>query len=107
MVKDIQDIEGDRKENAITFPIKYGITKTILLIKSFSLLLILVTLIPYIFEFYKIEFFLIIMVLVNPIFLYLFKNIDSFTKRNRLNLLSNLLKISMLFGLLAIYMGNI
>jgi len=42
LVKDIQDIRGDLRLNAVTFPIRFGIKKTKLLITTFWILTLLV-----------------------------------------------------------------
>jgi len=106
IIKDMEDIEGDKSSGVFSFPYLYGSNLAKKVIVLFSLILITATFIPYIFKFYKIEYFIVIMTLVNPVLVYtlraLFKNDD---KKN-LNKISLILKLDMLFGLIAIYLGK-
>ncbi|MFZ2324380.1 MAG: geranylgeranylglycerol-phosphate geranylgeranyltransferase [Ignavibacteriaceae bacterium] len=104
IVKDIQDTEGDSAQNVKTFPIKYGIDSTKKLIAFITILLITFTFYPFIMQLYKIEYFIVVMVFVNPIFVLCLKFI--FEKNNLLNKVSNLLKLNMILGLISIYIGN-
>jgi geranylgeranylglycerol-phosphate geranylgeranyltransferase len=105
LVKDIEDIPGDKQVGIITFPIKYGIEFTFTLVKTLIFILIVATFVPFIFKLYKIEYFVLVIVFVNTLLVYIFKNIN----RNQLKHLrrnSNLLKLSMIFGLIAIFFGK-
>jgi geranylgeranylglycerol-phosphate geranylgeranyltransferase len=106
LVKDIQDKEGDAVKGLKTFPIVKGNSKSKQLIYLLTVILILSTLYPYIFSYYKIEYFIVVMILVNPLLVYsavqLSKN-DS--QRNLLNI-SLMHKLNMIIGLLAIYLGK-
>ena len=105
IVKDIQDIQGDSKLGYKTFPIKYGLQKSKVLILFVTVSLILYTIYPFITKHYKIEYFLIVMMIVNPILIFCLKYL--FSKNfNKFSTISNLLKIDMIFGLLAIYFGK-
>ena len=73
IVKDMEDIEGDKSAGIFSFPYLYGFKRSKIIISVFSLLLIIATLIPFISKFYRIEYFIIIMALVNPILIYSFK----------------------------------
>jgi geranylgeranylglycerol-phosphate geranylgeranyltransferase len=104
VLKDIQDMEGDGKSGAITFPLKYGISKSIILIAIDFILLVFLTAIPYILAIYSIRYFLIICLGIYPIlFFVLFKSKQD-SKPKTLGYLSNLLKADMIIGLLAIYL---
>jgi geranylgeranylglycerol-phosphate geranylgeranyltransferase len=112
VVKDIQDVEGDEKSNIVTFPIKYGFKKSKLLALIITLILILCTLFPFVMHIYSIEYFVIVMIIVNPILVYclkilFWKSIPSGEDRSLINLskISKLLKLSMVFGLIAIFLG--
>lgn len=105
LVKDIQDIDGDKKAEIKTFPIKFGVDRTKYLITFLVILLILSTSIPFAFEIYKIEFFVLVMIIVNPILIYSLKLIYKNDFTVNLNKLSNMLKLDMVFGLLAIFIG--
>jgi len=105
IVKDIQDIEGDSKNGYKTFPIKYGVQKSKILILFIIVSLILYTLFPFITKLYKIEYFLIVMLIVNPVLILSIKLLYD-KEKNRFKIISNLLKVDMIFGLLAIYLGR-
>lgn len=105
IVKDMQDIEGDKKAGAISIPVKFGISKSKMLVSLFTFILITFSLYPFIAKLYKIEFFIIVMVSVNPILIYIVKNLYASDSERSLRRISNLLKLSMILGLLAIYLG--
>jgi len=105
VIKDIQDFEGDKKVNLKTFPIQYGIPKSKFVITLLTILLIAFTAYPYFNNNYKIEYFIIVMAVVNPILVLCLKLL--FDKSElKLSIISNLLKLDMLFGLIAIYLGK-
>lgn len=105
IVKDIQDIEGDTKQNIITFPAKYGIPLSIKLINYLTIILILSTTIPIVYGVYKIEYYFAI-IPVNVAFIYFIIKISYNYSQNNLLIMSRILKINMLLGLVAIYLGN-
>lgn len=105
LVKDVQDIEGDRKIDRKTFPIKFGIDHTKYLVTSLVVILILSTIIPYVLNLYKIEYFVVVMIIVNPLLIYFLKLLYKNDWMENLNKLSNMLKLDMVFGLLAIFLG--
>jgi len=105
IVKDIQDIEGDKKTNLSTFPIHYGIKKSKFVILILTITLVVFTVYPFFVNVYNIEYFVIIMVIVNPVLILCLRLLFS-TNRIRLALISNLLKLDMIFGLIAIFLGK-
>jgi geranylgeranylglycerol-phosphate geranylgeranyltransferase len=105
IVKDMEDVEGDRKADVITFPIKNGFQKSKIIILIITISLILYTLYPFITQIYKIEYFVIIMITVNPILVYSMKMLFENRTVESFNKISNLLKLDMVFGLIAIYFG--
>jgi geranylgeranylglycerol-phosphate geranylgeranyltransferase len=105
IVKDVQDIEGDRQAGLFTFPIKFGILKSKFIISFFTFILLIFTVYPFIVQFYKIEFFVIVMVSVNPVLIYVLKKIYEKDYVGNLKKISILLKLSMISGLIAIYLG--
>lgn len=105
IVKDIQDIDGDKKQKIITFPVRYGIQPAKKSAAILIIILIAFTFYPFIFQVYKIEFFVIVMIFVNPVFIICVKNLLQ-KKAADIALTSNLLKSNMIIGLIAIYLGN-
>lgn len=106
LVKDIQDVKGDLSAGIKTFPAKYGNKKTLAVITAFSVFLILATIYPFAYRYYKIEYFVLVMLLVNPLLVFFLKSIINNQSFENLKKLSALLKVNMIFGLLAIYLGK-
>jgi geranylgeranylglycerol-phosphate geranylgeranyltransferase len=105
ILKDIEDIQGDKKQNITTFPQKFGVPKSKLLILIITVLLLAFTFYPFIFEIYNIEYFVIVMVFVNTALIYFLKSLFEDNTSTSLRKLSNLLKIVMVIGLVAIFAG--
>ncbi len=106
IVKDIQDIEGDSKLNYGTFPILYGISRSKQLIVIITILLVVFTFYPFIFRLYKIEYFIMIMVFVNPLLILCLKFLYDQKWNNKLSFISSFYKLNMILGLVAIYVGK-
>lgn len=106
IVKDIQDIEGDLKMSVTTFPAKYGIKKALTVISFLSVFMILSTFYPFLSGYYKIEYFVVVMIIVNPLMIYFLKSIYKDQSGSNLQKMSWLLKLNMIFGLAAIFLGK-
>jgi geranylgeranylglycerol-phosphate geranylgeranyltransferase len=105
IVKDMEDSEGDKSAGVITFPVKFGFQKSKFLISIITICLILYTFFPFITQLYKIEYFVVVMLIVNPMLVFYLKILFEDHSVKNLKKVSNLLKLSMVFGLLAIYLG--
>jgi geranylgeranylglycerol-phosphate geranylgeranyltransferase len=105
IIKDMEDIEGDSNRGIITYPLFYGFKKAKIIVVIVTAVLIILTLFPFIINFYAIEYFLIIMIFVNPLLIYILKSLFDDDSVKNLNRLSNLLKLNMIFGLIAIFFG--
>lgn len=106
LVKDIEDREGDSANELRTFPIVFGIRATKNLITVTITLLIFSTFYPFITKVYNIEYFLIVLFLVDLPLIYFIKQIYSKNFFDKLSLLSFNLKLLMIFGLTAIFIGS-
>jgi geranylgeranylglycerol-phosphate geranylgeranyltransferase len=106
VIKTIGDIPGDKSTGTITFPQKYGINYSRKLISVFLILLLIFTFVPFVTRFYGIEYFIIVMVVVNPLLIYVIKSLLETDRTLNLNKLSFILKLNMIFGLTAIYFGK-
>lgn len=105
IIKDMEDITGDKSINRSTLPVKYGfgISKKIILIT-----VMLTILFPFYLlagGFYKTVFFVIVLLLVNPIFVYILISLFKNDTAKNLARLSVLIKTNMVLGLLAIVLG--
>ena len=106
LIKDMNDIEGDIKVGLQTFPKRFGMKASILFITFLTVTLIAFTFYPFIKNIYNIEFFVLAMLVVNPILVYFLKLLYAKNEKKNLNKLSNMLKLNMFFGLLAIFLGK-
>ena len=106
LIKDMEDIEGDTKVGLLTFSMRFGMKASILFITFLTITLIAFTFYPFIKNIYSIEFFVLAMLIVNPILVYFLKLLYEKDVTKNLNKLSNMLKLDMLIGLLAIYLGK-
>lgn len=105
IVKDIQDIQGDKKQDIQTFPIQFGLNAAKKLIVFLTIILIAFTFYPFIMHLYKIEYFILVMIAVNPILVLSFKYLWA-NKENKFYTVSKLLKFNMIIGLISIYLGR-
>ena len=107
MVKDVQDVVGDKKQSITTFPIKYGISIAILIIRILLVILCFMVFVPFIFNIYGIHylftvFFGVIFPAVYSIFF--LKNNPTPTGSKRISVV---LKISTVCGLISfIFINN-
>jgi geranylgeranylglycerol-phosphate geranylgeranyltransferase len=106
IVKDMEDVEGDTKAGLISFPIKFGFQKSKILILFITFTLILYTVFPFIIKLYKIEYFIVVMVFVNPLLILCLKFLFDTKIEKSLPVVSNILKLNMILGLIAIYLGR-
>lgn len=105
ILKDIEDIEGDKKVNAQTIPISLGIEKTkyIVIFITIALLVgLLFFTLPY-YETNKIIFYYLLILVALPLLYFILKVRFSKAKKEY-HKLSNLLKIIMLIGILSIFL---
>jgi len=105
-IKTIEDIPGDKKTGFKSFPQIFGIKFSQNLIAAFLILLLLFTFVPFLTGFYSIEYFILVMVIVNPLLVYVIKALLENNQSVNLNKLSFILKLNMIFGLIAIYFGR-
>jgi geranylgeranylglycerol-phosphate geranylgeranyltransferase len=106
IVKDMEDAEGDMREGIISFPSKYGVRTAKNTIIALSVLLILFTFFPYINGNYGRYYIAVILILVIPVLIYFLISLLKDDSRKNLNKLSFILKLDMVFGLIAVYVGK-
>jgi geranylgeranylglycerol-phosphate geranylgeranyltransferase len=102
IVKDAEDIEGDKSEGVKTFPQIMGFPATLKIAWGLTAVLICLILTAGFLRIYKIEFLIIAMCIVSPVMVYCMKQLRS----ENFHKVSILLKINMLIGLAAIYLGR-
>lgn len=106
IVKDMEDIKGDKSAGVITFPGKYNSGATRLLLLVLAAVLIIFTTYPYFSHSYSIEFFITVMLTVNLLLVYIIHLLFKDDSQKNLRKVSNMLKAGMVFGLIAIYLGK-
>lgn len=106
IIKDMEDVEGDRKHGVNTYPVIHGFKKSKMIVVFVTSVLIILTLYPFVFNIYTIEYFLVAMIFVNPLMAYIIKSLFEDDSVKNLNKLSNLLKLNMVIGLIAIFLGK-
>jgi geranylgeranylglycerol-phosphate geranylgeranyltransferase len=106
IVKDMEDTEGDMREGIISFPSKYGVETAKNTIIALSMFLILFTLFPYINGNYGNYYIAVILFLVIPVLIYFLISLLKDDSRKNMNKLSLILKLDMVFGLIALYIGR-
>jgi geranylgeranylglycerol-phosphate geranylgeranyltransferase len=106
LIKDMEDVKGDLSSGIVTLPGKYGVKNTKKIIFTFIIALFLFTFYPFITGYYKIEFFLIMMLIINPILVYIIKILFESDDVKMMRKISGLLKINMIIGIISIYIGQ-
>jgi geranylgeranylglycerol-phosphate geranylgeranyltransferase len=105
VLKDVEDMEGDRKEHAVTLPIQYGIRPALMLATASLLILIGITIAVGLIALYHPAFLYIVIIadclMFVSIVLFWLDYSPSAMRRA-----STLLKVSMITGLLSIIVGS-
>ncbi len=105
IIKDVQDIEGDLGGNARTFPVRFGPRKSLFLASGILLLLIAATIVVYQWGMYG-KLYLLLVAVVDAMVLFSIGSMWSDSKPGNLGRVSFVLKLSMVVGLAAIYLGS-
>jgi geranylgeranylglycerol-phosphate geranylgeranyltransferase len=105
IIKDMEDVEGDQRTGAKTLAVVYGYKSGYILSISIFIVLIILMLIPYIYQVYGNLYLLIIAIGIYPVLLYIIIQLRKKPEKRELGKISTLLKIEMIIGLLAIYLG--
>jgi len=106
LVKDIEDIKGDKAANIKTYPIKYGVGATVKLISITGIVLIISTTVPFLLKIYNLYYFIFVSIFVNTTIVYVITRLNQSTSLNTISKMSKLLKIGMIFGIIAILIGT-
>ncbi len=106
IVKDIQDMEGDRTQGARTIPLKYGVTAARNIIFFLTFLLMIGALLPFFMDIYGKYYLLTLLVAVELPLIYFIFSLFRDSSAINCGRLSGLLKADIFFGLLAIFLGR-
>lgn len=102
ILKDIEDIKGDKKEDAKTFPIQFGILNSKILVTLIIIVLITLTIIAFFTENYSWLYLITVIFTVDLGLVFVLLSAWKNHGPENLNKLNKLLKIEMLFGLLSL-----
>ena len=105
IVKDIEDMEGDLHGNAATFPIRFGVRKSLVLAAGVFAVLIGTTIGAFVWGNYNVMFLILVLIVDSMVaagMVLIWRN----QSPKNLTSMSGLLKVSMAVGLAAIYFGS-
>ncbi|MCK9425448.1 MAG: geranylgeranylglycerol-phosphate geranylgeranyltransferase [Ignavibacteriaceae bacterium] len=105
VVKDMEDAEGDARVNILTFPVKFGFEKAKTILYMFALFLMIAMLIPFLLKIYNAKYLALITFAVVPMLIYSMQILHKKNDKTAFGKVSLLLKLQMIFGLLAIFLG--
>ncbi|MFN3344082.1 MAG: geranylgeranylglycerol-phosphate geranylgeranyltransferase [Chloroherpetonaceae bacterium] len=107
MLKDLEDVEGDKALGATTIPIRFGATTTLILVTLIFALMISTTVVPYWTREYGAVYFLVVMLGTNLPLLYVMINAWRQPTKENLYRQNTLLKVAMGLGIVAVALGKV
>lgn len=105
IVKDVEDLEGDKAAGALTLPVRHGPRSALRMASLMLVLLMAVTPMPYLLGVYT-ERYLWIVLGVDLILLFVVVSWTMDAHRSNLKKLSGILKLAMVGGVIAIFAGS-
>jgi len=106
IIKDVEDMEGDRSQGVHTLPVRYGIKTAVGWATAVLVLLMGITPIPYVLKMFSLVYFLIVLAGVDLFLLYVLLSMWHTPEPRNLGRLAVMMKVDMLVGLLAVYLGR-
>ena len=106
IIKDLQDIKGDKTSNYKTLPIVIGINKTILILRIISIVFIIISISPIYFYSYHIIYFPLIFFLIHLPLLYIMWRLNNNITSSEYHTFSILLKVMILLGIFIILLSQ-
>ena len=108
IVKDIQDLDGDKKNNVHTLPVKYGIRLSINLIVCLVFILFVFTIMAfYLYEQYNFLYLMNVLIFIHlPLFMHVYQ-LHKNKSSTYCIYLSKVLKLITIFGVIVIYLTTI
>ncbi len=105
IIKDMEDVEGDRRNGANTLPVKYGLTAAAAASTLFLVLLIAAALYPFAAGVYSWKYFFLVAAGMITVLSYVIYSLWRDTSVANLHRLSTFIKYDMIVGLVAISLG--
>jgi len=106
VIKDLQDLKGDRSLNVSSLPIRFGIRFSLAFTSVTFSFLIFLTSLPYLFDIFSLPYLIMVIFGVDLVLFYVIWSMWKDSSTSNLGRLSTILKIDMLLGLAAIYVGK-
>ncbi len=106
VIKDVEDMHGDRLEGAVTLPIRHGLRTALGVATAVYALVVLVTPLPYFGRVYGLAYLVVVLAGVDTVVAYVLVQMWRRPEPVVLHRLSELLKADMFVGLVAIYVGR-
>ncbi|MCD6116899.1 geranylgeranylglycerol-phosphate geranylgeranyltransferase, partial [bacterium] len=103
IVKDCEDVEGDKSLGADTIPIRYGIRKAIKTSQIVIFVLIAFTISVYFFGIFKLPYLIAVILSVDLVLVYIMLSLNRDMTKENFARVSTIMKIDMLFGLIAVF----
>ena len=105
IVKDIADVDGDRAAHLNTFPVKFGVQLSVRLVLGLCLLSGLGFLIPFLMGIYGDAYLIILILGIEIPLLFIVSSLVKSPSIKTCKTSSKILKVCILSGLLAVYLG--
>lgn len=106
IIKDVEDMHGDRLEGAVTLPIRHGLRTALAVATAVYVLVVAVTPLPYFGGVYGLAYLIVVVLGVDTVVAYVLVAMWRRPEPPVLHRLSELLKADMFVGLVAIYAGR-
>ncbi|HLF20373.1 MAG TPA: UbiA family prenyltransferase, partial [Bacteroidota bacterium] len=105
LVKDVEDLEGDARGQAMTFAVKHGANAGIILAGIVLMTLIGITIGAYVFGLYDLMYLYLVLI-VDAVLVYVVVSMWKNRSPAHMRKVSLLLKLNMAIGLVAIFAGS-
>jgi geranylgeranylglycerol-phosphate geranylgeranyltransferase len=105
LLKDVEDVEGDRQAGAATLPVRYGTRASLLTAAGAIIALVAATILPYVLNIYTITYLWIVLA-VDAALLFVLLSWWRDESLSNLRRLSGILKLAMVVGLVALFAGS-
>lgn len=106
IIKDTEDMEGDRSQGIKTLPIEYGVKTALIWVTVILAALMGLTLIPYLINIFTLIYLIVVMVGVDLFLVYVIISMWKNPAPKNLGRLAVLMKADMFIGLIAVYLGR-
>jgi len=106
IIKDIEDVKGDRSTGIETLPIRYGVKAALFWATGIITFLIGLTTVPYFINLFSVKYLVAVVVGVDFFLVYVLASMWQRPEPENLGKLARMMKVDMFIGLLAVYIGR-